>query len=263
MPKIYTASYFEPHNHHGRTIAISRSIPKSFKPDDALLYLAPSAQLLADYKCGMTWDEYVDRYREEFRAIVSRFCQWIELQNEVVTLLCWERSGEPCHRNLVAKFIQSKYPDRFGGCDVRRLKVGDRINVFDYTPANPSQSEARQWVRDRMNGVWWKPRLDEPHVKHRLWGDWETFVVGLDGDRVLVGSPEFPEGFTVDVAIEFCEFAGEAPQKPVEKSKKSNTPRSTLDRASRGIKPLAESISDSGMNAGREDDAVQTILLAV
>lgn len=33
---IYTASYFQPENHHGKLISISRSEPKGFKVDGKL-----------------------------------------------------------------------------------------------------------------------------------------------------------------------------------------------------------------------------------
>ena len=47
---LYAASYFEPQHHHGLKIAVSRTIPRSFKVNGSLLFLAPNSDLLNDWK---------------------------------------------------------------------------------------------------------------------------------------------------------------------------------------------------------------------
>jgi hypothetical protein len=47
---IYTASYFEPHRHHGKRLSISRSIPAGFRVEGRLEFLIPSADLLQAWK---------------------------------------------------------------------------------------------------------------------------------------------------------------------------------------------------------------------
>ncbi|HEY9650151.1 MAG TPA: hypothetical protein V6C95_05775 [Coleofasciculaceae cyanobacterium] len=118
---IYTASYFEPHNHHGQLVSISRSTPKGFQLDGKLACFMPSAHLLAGWKKGIPEGRYIDIYREEIRANLPIIRVWMKALNpdEDMTLLCWEKAGDFCHRNLVAKMIEVHRPDCFGGCDVK------------------------------------------------------------------------------------------------------------------------------------------------
>lgn len=122
---IYTASYFEP-SHHGKLIAISRSIPKGFKVQKQLKFLAPSSDLLQDWQQGQI-DEagYIQGYRGQIAASWKEVKQWLDSLNskQDMTLLCWEKKGDFCHRNLVAKLVQKYRPDCFGGCDVQRVKL--------------------------------------------------------------------------------------------------------------------------------------------
>lgn len=121
---IYTASYFEPTHQHGRLIAISHSIPKGFKVQKQLKFLAPAPELLQDWQQGQT-DQggYIRRYRAQINADWKQVKQWLEsLKTEPdMTLLCWERKGEFCHRNIVAQLLQKHRPECWGGRDV--LKV--------------------------------------------------------------------------------------------------------------------------------------------
>jgi hypothetical protein len=65
---LYTASYFEPQYHHGLKISISCTIPRGFKVDGSLPFLAPKLDLLNDWKAQKI-DElgYIQRYREQTR----------------------------------------------------------------------------------------------------------------------------------------------------------------------------------------------------
>ncbi|WP_261892272.1 DUF488 family protein, N3 subclade [Acaryochloris marina] len=65
---LYSASYFEPRNHHGLLVSISRSHPRSFQVDTKLPFLAPSQGLLDDWKHHqLTEAGYTDRYRQELQ----------------------------------------------------------------------------------------------------------------------------------------------------------------------------------------------------
>lgn len=123
---LYTASYFEPKNHHGVLLSISRSVPKSFKVDDKLEFLAPNAQLLKDWK-EKNIDEatYCERYRLQLKESWQQVSCWLASlnKNTTATLLCYEPLGVFCHRNLIAKLVKKHRPEVFGGCDVRRVEI--------------------------------------------------------------------------------------------------------------------------------------------
>lgn len=118
---IYTASYFQPDNHHGQVISISLSAPRNVKKHGEIKMFAPNRELLNDYKAKRVDDEgYVARYREQLRPIWPQIKEWLDSLNpdEDMTLCCWEKAGEFCHRNLVIKFIETYRPDCLGGQDV-------------------------------------------------------------------------------------------------------------------------------------------------
>lgn len=118
---IYTACYSIKSHWHGEPIAISIYPPKSFKGQQ-LKFLAPSDRLLKDWKAGMTEQAYIDRFRNEL-MLISRWAivrNWLDNLNPAIdqTLLCYEKPGEFCHRNLVAAMVKRHRPDCFGGSDV-------------------------------------------------------------------------------------------------------------------------------------------------
>ena len=118
---IFFASYFEPQNHHGEIISISRSNPREFSKIRRIELFVPSKSLLYDYKKGLSNESYIERYREEIRGNWGKIKLWllaIEPTSDK-TLRCWERTDEFCHRNLVAKIVEKYRPDCFGGCDVK------------------------------------------------------------------------------------------------------------------------------------------------
>lgn len=128
---IYTASWFEPQNHHGALVSISRSNPRHVSADTPKLeFFCPSAELLRRWKFGMTEETYINVFREEIKSNWSVILQWLEGLNPDIdqTLCCWESSYKGnaievpikyfCHRNLVAKIVEKRRPDCFGGCDV-------------------------------------------------------------------------------------------------------------------------------------------------
>jgi len=121
---IYTASFFQTENHHGKLVPISRTVPKGFSTKDSLSFFIPSSNLLKDWKAKtITKDEYITRFREEIRIVFPEIKQWLKSlkPTENLTLLCWEKTTDKnyfCHRDLIIKFIERDRPDCFGGCDI-------------------------------------------------------------------------------------------------------------------------------------------------
>ncbi len=89
---LYTASYFEPSHHHGEKVAISRSLPKGFKADGRLDFLAPSRELLSDWKNEKINEvEYTARYRVQIKQNWQQVKVWLDSlsSKKDLTLLCW------------------------------------------------------------------------------------------------------------------------------------------------------------------------------
>jgi len=122
---LYTASYFEPQHHHGLKIAISRTVPRGFKVDGSLLFLAPNSDLLNDWKVQKI-DEagYIQQYREQIKENWGEVKAWLDKLNakqQLTLLCCCETAGSFCHRALIAKLVKKYRPNCFGGCDVLRF----------------------------------------------------------------------------------------------------------------------------------------------
>jgi hypothetical protein len=118
---IYTASYFEPHNHHGSRISISRSEPHKIAVDEKLAIFVPEQRILSDYKRGsIDIEGYINRYREQMRRSFPHIRAWLDSLDPSVdmTLLCWEKPGQFCHRNLAIAFVERYRLDCFGGRDI-------------------------------------------------------------------------------------------------------------------------------------------------
>jgi uncharacterized protein YeaO (DUF488 family) len=114
---IYTASYFQKQNHKGDRFSISLTEPKGFQLNGKLWMFVPSENLLKKYKNqSVNQEQYLSEYREICKERLFLIKPWLEIIKPEfdVTLLCWERKGEFCHRNLVYKFIEKYRPDCLG-----------------------------------------------------------------------------------------------------------------------------------------------------
>lgn len=97
----------------GCVVGISLSVPKGAKYDKLMPSLYPDWQLVQDWKKGrISWDEYGERYLALLRS------RWpLGLKEEImalpndVTLCCWERDPEHCHRSIVAEVISKVRPE--------------------------------------------------------------------------------------------------------------------------------------------------------
>lgn len=123
---LYTASFFEPQYQNGKLLSISRSIPSCVKVNGELPFFIPTADLLADRE-ALKIDAlaYTERYRMQIRSNWREIKAWLDSLNPLVhiTLLTWQKKGEFCHRNLIAKLVQKYRPECFGGCDVIRVEM--------------------------------------------------------------------------------------------------------------------------------------------
>lgn len=103
---IYT-SYFANHRkfQHLTKVSISRFPPKWFSADIKAFELAPSAELLKDYKDGNVSDsEYEIRYFNETLSKLNPLEIYQRYDGSV--FLCFEKSSDFCHRQIVANWLK-------------------------------------------------------------------------------------------------------------------------------------------------------------
>ena len=82
--------------------------------------LAPSKDLLDDYKLRKDWDDYVERFGRliDERGMVDEFLRAAaDGRWEKPCLLCSEDKPDQCHRRLLAEALQA----RMAGLEVRHL----------------------------------------------------------------------------------------------------------------------------------------------
>lgn len=96
-------------------VQVSNSVPKGFSPDTGLYSAIPDWRtIVAPFKDGfIDTDEYRIRYR---RQLDGRK-EWIRREMETVTalagragkepvLVCYERTGDFCHRHILAGWLK-------------------------------------------------------------------------------------------------------------------------------------------------------------
>lgn len=102
-------SYFANHRHfpdNKKKVSISRITPTWFEADSNDLSLAPSKELLFDYKEGkVNQEEYIRRYKEETLSKLDPFEVAQKHRNSI--LLCYEKIGDFCHRHIVEEWLDS------------------------------------------------------------------------------------------------------------------------------------------------------------
>jgi uncharacterized protein YeaO (DUF488 family) len=103
---IYTSNFSKwkkvPHS-----ISIARQTPKWYQ-GDTLIVLAPSIELLMDYKnnrCDKA--DYVRRYIKELQEKHVTKSYLIDLIPDESTLLCWCAVGDFCHRHIIAWVLKN------------------------------------------------------------------------------------------------------------------------------------------------------------
>ena len=81
--------------------------------------LAPSDELLRQYRSDHDWPKYEQRYRELIRERAALDALEKEMSDgHAVCLLCSEHSATKCHRRVLAEMYESEHP----GCAVVHLQ---------------------------------------------------------------------------------------------------------------------------------------------
>lgn len=115
---LYTSYFSKIKQGKGIKLSVARYNPKWLKEGDiqgTLINLAPNKELLNKYKYkGLTWDEYTQEYYKQLstynRDIQADLYALETLLNvgEDVTIYCYEKSTDNCHRHLLAKLFKDK-----------------------------------------------------------------------------------------------------------------------------------------------------------
>ena len=111
--KIYTSYFAKIKQGRGMKISVARYNPKwlnAFDISYRMYSLAPSHKLLRDYKNGLGWEVYKERYTNEIKGserAIEDIKEIIEIirNNIDVTLYCYEKPEDNCHRHLLAEFF--------------------------------------------------------------------------------------------------------------------------------------------------------------
>ncbi|HMB31329.1 MAG TPA: hypothetical protein VKN82_05860 [Desulfohalobiaceae bacterium] len=109
-----STSYFANINYLTNPVSIARSEPKwfiaSFKEPPVYKKLAPSWSLIGKSKQGkISLEEYIDIYYQSVLKGTDPFIVITELIlnfGAELTLICWEKPGNFCHRRLVATWLE-------------------------------------------------------------------------------------------------------------------------------------------------------------
>ena len=112
---VRTMSIFQPAGEEdGYRILITRFYPRGVSSknfDEWTTTLSPKPELLFAYKQGrIDWDtfahEFLNQLRENAECLEAIQTLHELSKNEDITLLCFEKDGNPCHRHLVRDVIE-------------------------------------------------------------------------------------------------------------------------------------------------------------
>lgn len=126
MIKFHTASFFDKRHHRGQCFSIAFSQPKGFH-HKILKALVPPVKLLSAFRAGrIDEEEYKKRYQ---RLVLDKTSPLVLIQTilmrspggvaDNVTLLCWEKAGNFCHRRLVYDWLEK------GSRKTKKYRMGE------------------------------------------------------------------------------------------------------------------------------------------
>jgi hypothetical protein len=125
--KINTSYYANLKKITSVPIGISSRMPEWYK-GEIYTTLAPPTELVLAYKSGrIDSKKYTAIFNSDVLGELDASAIVAELQSlgESVTLLCYEKAGEFCHRRLVATWLESelgiKVPELGYECNLRKL----------------------------------------------------------------------------------------------------------------------------------------------
>jgi len=112
---IRTKSIYEPKDSEdGFRVLITRYYPRGVKKsnfDQWIRGLSPNPELLKFYKSGeIDWKEFENKFRNQMdsnhqcKEMIQTLAHLATIEN--VTLLCYEKNGNPCHRYMIEGFVQ-------------------------------------------------------------------------------------------------------------------------------------------------------------
>ena len=105
-PSVFT-SYFAKHKveKYENAISIARKTPEGIRTYEPLF---PPEHLLRKIKSGkIDWDEYTQIYYAEVLDFLDPK-KVLEDLGENPVLLCYEKSGDDCHRYIVSEWLENK-----------------------------------------------------------------------------------------------------------------------------------------------------------
>lgn len=113
---IKTKSIYQPKEaDDGLRVLITRFYPRGVRKDHFDLWLrelSPSAALLQEYKQDrVSWSDFKIAFLSEVRDNVESLDVIYALNDQSrfskITLLCYEKDGQPCHRHLMRDIVES------------------------------------------------------------------------------------------------------------------------------------------------------------
>jgi len=114
---LYTASFYAMEDWQGQVYRVSRGHPRGRKTLwETLPFLYPSRILLQTYQSGdLDFTGLETEYRKELassRQESQMFQEWLDglpSQGDL-TLLCFEKADQPCHRRVLAQWLLETVP---------------------------------------------------------------------------------------------------------------------------------------------------------
>jgi uncharacterized protein YeaO (DUF488 family) len=112
---IKTKSIFsQPEEDDGLRILITRFYPRGVKSDHFDYWvreLSPSSELLASYKNdNCSFDDFKMQFLKEIKnnleSLEALHALNFESKVQNITLLCYEKQGNPCHRHFVRDLVE-------------------------------------------------------------------------------------------------------------------------------------------------------------
>lgn len=112
---VRTKSIFQPReSEDGLRVLITRYYPRGVKKehfDEWVQQLSPSPTLLFKYKNGeYDWNRFKAHFlmelRENIDSLEAIYALNEAIKNTDITLLCYEKDRQPCHRHLIRDLIE-------------------------------------------------------------------------------------------------------------------------------------------------------------
>lgn len=106
---IYTSYFGNWRKWQGMDVySIAKITPKGVKINGAIECFMPSEWTLWKWKDGViNEEEYGEEYFKKLEIVsIEKFIEWVGDRD--IVLLCYEKSGEFCHRHLLAEFLKEK-----------------------------------------------------------------------------------------------------------------------------------------------------------